>query len=93
MRRRNSWNKGYKNTYEGDAYLGIDAGSTTIKLVLMSEQNEILFSHYSHSNKGNPLDNIINNLKTLYSKMSDKITIKGSCVTGYGENLIKAALM
>ena len=79
------------DTYEGDAYLGIDAGSTTIKLVLMSEQNEILFSHYSH-NKGNPLDNIINNLKTLYSKMSDKITIKGSCVTGYGENLIKAAL-
>lgn len=79
------------DTYEGDAYLGIDAGSTTIKLVLMSEQNEILFSHYSH-NKGNPLDNIINNLKTLYSKISDKITIKGSCVTGYGENLIKAAL-
>ena len=79
------------NTYEGNAYLGIDAGSTTIKLVLMSEQNEILFSHYSH-NKGNPLDNIINNLRTLYSKMSDKITIKGSCVTGYGENLIKAAL-
>ncbi|MCF2613133.1 2-hydroxyacyl-CoA dehydratase [Fusobacterium perfoetens] len=77
--------------YKGNAYLGIDAGSTTIKLVLISENNEILYSHYSH-NKGNPLDNILNNLGELYSKMGDRITIKGSCVTGYGENLIKAAL-
>lgn len=78
-------------TYQGNAYLGIDAGSTTIKLVLISEDRKILYSFYSH-NKGNPLDNIINNLKTMYSKMNDKIKIKGSCVTGYGENLIKAAL-
>ena len=77
--------------YSGDAYLGIDAGSTTIKLVLISENNEILYSHYSH-NKGNPLDNILNNLRNLYSKMGDRVTIKGSCVTGYGENLIKSAL-
>ncbi len=78
-------------SYEGNAYLGIDAGSTTIKLVLVSEENEILFSYYSH-NKGNPLDNIIATLKILYSKISDKINIRSSCVTGYGENLIKAAL-
>lgn len=77
--------------YSGDAYLGIDAGSTTIKLVLISENNEILYSHYSH-NKGNPLDNILNNLRDLYSKTGDRVTIKGSCVTGYGENLIKSAL-
>ena len=77
--------------YKGDAYLGIDAGSTTIKLVLISENNEILYSHYSH-NKGNPLDNILNNLRELYSKIGDRIKIKGSCVTGYGENLIKSAL-
>lgn len=77
--------------YSGDAYLGIDAGSTTIKLVLISENNEILYSHYSH-NKGNPLDNILNNLRELYSKMGDRVTIKGSCVTGYGENLIKSTL-
>ena len=77
--------------YSGDAYLGIDAGSTTIKLVLISENNEILYSHYSH-NKGNPLDNILNNLRELYSKMGDRVIIKGSCVTGYGENLIKSAL-
>ncbi|WP_300360790.1 2-hydroxyacyl-CoA dehydratase [Fusobacterium sp.] len=77
--------------YSGNAYLGIDAGSTTIKLVLVSENNEILYSHYSH-NKGNPLDNILKNLRDLYDKLSDKIIIKGSCVTGYGENLIKTAL-
>lgn len=79
------------NSYKGNAYLGIDAGSTTIKLVLISEDKKILYSFYSH-NKGNPLDNIIENLKDLYRKIGDRIKIKGSCVTGYGENLIKAAL-
>ena len=49
------------------------------------------FSLITH-NKGNPLDNIIATLKMLYSKISDKINIRSSCVTGYGENLIKAAL-
>ena len=77
--------------YKGNAYLGIDAGSTTIKVVLISENSEILYSHYSH-NKGNPLENIITTLKELYSKLSKDITIKSSCVTGYGEALIKAAL-
>lgn len=79
------------SNYEGNAYLGIDAGSTTIKVVLISEEKEILYSYYSH-NKGNPLDNIIATLKNLYGMMSDKIVIKGSCVTGYGETLIKSAL-
>ena len=78
-------------TYKGNAYLGIDAGSTTIKVVLISENSEILYSHYSH-NKGNPLENIITTLKELYSKLSKDITIKSSCVTGYGEALIKVAL-
>lgn len=78
-------------TYKGNAYLGIDAGSTTIKVVLISENSEILYSHYSH-NKGNPLENIITTLKELYSKLSKDITIKSSCITGYGEALIKAAL-
>ncbi|WP_294707769.1 2-hydroxyacyl-CoA dehydratase [uncultured Fusobacterium sp.] len=78
-------------TYKGNGYLGIDAGSTTIKVVLISENSEILYSHYSH-NKGNPLENIITTLKELYSKLSKDITIKSSCVTGYGEALIKAAL-
>lgn len=78
-------------SYFGDAYLGIDAGSTTIKIVLISEKNEILYSYYSH-NKGNPLESIIENIKILYKKLHSGIVIKGSCVTGYGEQLIKTAL-
>lgn len=77
--------------YCGDAYLGIDAGSTTIKLVLINKDSDILYSFYSH-NKGNPLDNIISSLKKLYLEIGDNIKIKGSCVTGYGEHLIKSAL-
>ena len=59
----------YLTTYKVNGYLGIDAGSTTIKVVLISENSEILYSHYSH-NKGNPLENIITTLKELYSKLS-----------------------
>lgn len=78
------------NSYEGDAYLGIDAGSTTIKIILMSEENKILYSYYS-SNKGSPIEVLIKVIKELYEKMDGRITIRSSCVTGYGENLIKKA--
>lgn len=79
------------NEYSGDAFLGIDAGSTTTKLVLITENGEILFSYYS-SNKGNPLNSAVAAIKEMYSKMHDKIKIKHTAVTGYGEFLIKAAL-
>lgn len=78
-------------TYEGNAYLGIDAGSTTTKLVLISEEGGLLYSHYA-SNKGQPLDKIVKKLKKIYAEMNPNITIKGSAVTGYGEELIKAGL-
>lgn len=77
-------------TYKGNAYLGIDAGSTTTKLVLLSENNEILYYYYS-SNKGNPVDIIKKALTEMYSKMGEDIIIKGSYSTGYGEELIKHA--
>ena len=76
--------------YEGDAYLGIDAGSTTTKVVLISANDEILYSYYA-SNKGNPLEVVKEQLLHIYEKMGDRITIKGSAVTGYGEDLIKNA--
>ncbi len=79
------------HTYKGDAYLGIDAGSTTTKLILITEDCRILYQHYS-SNKGQPLDRIAKKLKTIYEEMNPEITIKGSAVTGYGEELIKAGL-
>ena len=78
-------------TYKGNAYLGIDAGSTTTKLVLISENGGLLYSYYA-SNKGQPLDRIVRKLKEIYKEMNPEITIKGSAVTGYGEELIKAGL-
>lgn len=79
------------NEYEGDAFLGIDAGSTTTKIALITDKGELLFSYYG-SNQGKPLQSVISALKDLHSKMNDKITIRKSAVTGYGEHLIKAAL-
>lgn len=76
--------------YEGKAYLGIDCGSTTTKLVLISEDKKILYNYYS-SNKGNPVQIIKEQLKKVYSLIGDKIEIVGSAVTGYGEELIKNA--
>lgn len=78
-------------TYKGDAYLGIDAGSTTTKLVLITDDCRILYHHYS-SNMGQPLDKIAAQVKTIREAMNPYITIKGSAVTGYGEDLIKAGL-
>lgn len=76
--------------YEGDAYLGIDCGSTTTKLVLIGEGNQILFHHYQ-SNKGNPADVIREQLLKLYELCGDRVHIVSSCVTGYGEALIQNA--
>lgn len=79
------------HTYKGNAYLGIDAGSTTTKLILITEDCRILYQHYS-SNKGQPLDRVADKLKKIYSEMNLEIKIAGSAVTGYGEDLIKAGL-
>ncbi len=78
------------NTYEGGAYLGIDAGSTTTKLVLLGERRELLFSRYC-SNEGNPLGRLTVLLQELYEQLPEKAVIYGCTVTGYGEALVKAA--
>ncbi len=78
------------DTYEGKAYLGIDAGSTTTKLVLTDVNGGILYSYYA-SNKGNPVLVVKNELEKIYALCGDKIYIAGCAVTGYGEDLIKAA--
>ncbi|MGD9569881.1 MAG: acyl-CoA dehydratase activase-related protein [Sedimentibacter sp.] len=77
--------------YSGPAFLGIDAGSTTTKLVLITEEGEILHSYYA-SNAGNPLNSAVKAVKELYGKMHKGIKIAYTAVTGYGEHLIKAAL-
>lgn len=78
-------------TYQGDAYLGIDSGSTTTKLVLITEDGKLLYSHYA-SNEGQPLDRIASKLKQIYQDKNPDLHIRASAVTGYGEDLIKAGL-
>lgn len=76
--------------YRGSAWLGIDCGSTTTKLALLSESNEILYSYYA-SNQGNPVAIVKEQLEIIYKLCDDRITIAGSAVTGYGEELIRHA--
>ena len=80
------------STYEGNCYLGIDAGSTTTKAALVGEDGALLYSFYSN-NHGNPLGTSIRAIQEIYSKLPDSAQIAWSCSTGYGEALIKAALM
>ncbi|WP_422803499.1 acyl-CoA dehydratase activase [Streptococcus sp. FT1-106] len=75
----------------GPVFLGIDAGSTTSKLILTDSDGNILFQHYG-SNKGQPLESVIAVIKEIYHQLPEEAYIARSCVTGYGENLIKAAL-
>ena len=77
-------------SYSGRAFLGIDAGSTTTKLVLLDDEARILYSHYVN-NGGNPIPVILEQLKLIYHLCGDRITIDASAVTGYGEELMKAA--
>ncbi len=80
------------STYKGNAFLGIDAGSTTTKVALVSEQGDLLYSFYA-GNEGNPLKVVMQSLNEMYDLMPEGVTIRNSCVTGYGEGLIKEALM
>jgi predicted CoA-substrate-specific enzyme activase len=78
-------------TYQGKAFLGIDAGSTTTKVVLIDTQGQLLYSHYG-SNLGRPLQSTIAALRSMYEVLPQAVEIVYSTVTGYGEQLIRAAL-
>ena len=80
----------YRGDYRGDAYIGVDCGSTTTKLVVMSEDCELIYTYYS-SNKGNPVSIVKAQLEKIYELFGDNLTIRGCAVTGYGEELIKTA--
>ena len=77
--------------FEGDCFIGIDAGSTTTKLVLTDNEDNLLYSLYAN-NEGNPLKSVMKMLKELYSILPKKAKIRFSGVTGYGEKLIQTAL-
>ncbi|MDO5037850.1 MAG: acyl-CoA dehydratase activase-related protein [Tissierellia bacterium] len=77
-------------SYQGPVYLGIDAGSTTTKLVAISQDTEVLYEAYG-SNQGSPLDMVRHFILDLYDKMGPGAYMASSGVTGYGEDFIKAA--
>jgi len=88
---KNKVKKSNLSSYSGKAYLGIDSGSTTTKLVLLGEDGSLLYSHYA-GNQGLPLESAITALKNLYKALQPQVEIANSTVTGYGERLIKEAL-
>ncbi len=80
------------SSYKGNCYLGIDAGSTTTKIALVSESGDLLYSFYNNNN-GSPLATAIGAIQEIYSLLPADAHIVHSCSTGYGEALLKAALM
>ena len=78
-------------TFKGDCFIGIDAGSTTSKLVLTDIEGNLLYEAYQ-SNEGNPLQSVMDMMKKLYKEIPKDVVIRYSGVTGYGEQLIKTAL-
>ena len=76
--------------YKGDAYLGIDSGSTTLKVILTDKDGSIIFSKYQ-SNRGKPIEVVRETLIEMFEKYPD-VKIVSSAVTGYGEDMMKSAL-
>ena len=77
--------------YNGDCFIGIDAGSTTTKIVLIDNEGKLLYSLYGN-NEGNPLQSVIKMLNNLYEVLPETAKLRFSGVTGYGEKLIQTAL-
>ena len=94
FKERHDKDKVKRNTlenYSGDCYIGIDAGSTTTKLVLIDSNGALLYSLYG-SNGGNPLKSVVTMLKKLYKVLPKTAKLRYSGVTGYGEKLIQTGL-
>ena len=77
------------DNYNGNLYMGIDSGSTTLKIVLVDDDGNIRFESYN-PNKGNPVSIIKEILDELYNKYPN-LKISASASTGYGEDLAKNA--
>ncbi|MBR5537075.1 MAG: 2-hydroxyacyl-CoA dehydratase [Clostridia bacterium] len=77
-------------TYHGDCFLGIDAGSTTTKMALIGSDGQLLHAFYAN-NQGNPIKTAMNAMAQLRDRMPRDARIVRSCSTGYGEALLKSA--
>ncbi len=80
------------SSYKGNCFLGIDAGSTTTKAALVGEDGRLLYSFYDNNN-GSPLNTAIRAVQEIYRHLPEGVKIAYSCSTGYGEALIKSALL
>ena len=78
--------------YKGDAYLGVDVGSTTTKVVLIGGLGELLFSRYCMNSGGEPVKTVAGVLAEIYERIPEGVSVRASGVTGYGEKLVQAAL-
>lgn len=83
--------RGDLKSYKGPLYVGIDAGSTTTKIAVTGKDHELLYTDY-RSNAGTPLATVIAELKDFYALMPCEAYIGAACATGYGEDLVRAAL-
>ncbi len=88
--RRARVRRGDLAAYRGNAFLGVDAGSTTTKLALIGEAGELLWHSYA-GNQGSPIRTAIDALADLKEKLPAGVTIARACSTGYGEELLKSA--
>lgn len=82
--------RGELESYKGQCYLGVDAGSTTTKLALIGENGELLYSYYTN-NYGNPVKAVIEGMEQLKRQLPPQAQIVRSCSTGYGETLMQTA--
>ena len=82
--------KGDISAYEGDCFLGIDAGSTTTKMALIGTEGQLLYSFYAN-NQGNPIETAKKAVGEIQKILPSKAKIVRSCSTGYGEALLKSA--
>ncbi len=84
--------RGLLADYEGNCFLGIDAGSTTTKIALVGEDGSLLY-HFYQNNNGSPLATAIASMKEIKEILPAGARIAYSCSTGYGEALLKAAFL
>ncbi len=82
--------RGELESYAGDCFLGIDAGSTTTKVALIGSEGQLLYSYYA-GNQGSPIETARAAMQELSEKMPKASRIVHTCSTGYGEGLLKSA--
>lgn len=88
---RDQVRRGELSAYKGPVYIGIDAGSTTTKIVAAGKDKEVLYTSYG-SNHGSPLETVLKELQGLYRELPEDAYIAGTGTTGYGEYIVKAAV-